>query len=214
MAPQKRRPRHTSPLGARPGAFINLSANLRFARAGYLASMDAELAGLPALPATRDLLAAFHPVLFHYFSHRAGIPVPDLHVVEDPEDLEAPCRLLAAHPYMWEHKDAKTLIGAKRAFKSVSMGGGLPVAMFAAHGKPFVFRAFLGMTLAKGREELAWNIWERFHLPLMTVYGFDREEGPAVTHIEPLELSELTERDLRYFQEVSERPYSAVSWTA
>lgn len=229
-----RRPRHESPLGLSGGAFVNLSHRLRYLRAGYLASMDAELHGVDALPATRDLLAAFHPVLFHEAAAQAGVPVPPMHVVDDEKELvrlPVPCRLIPAHPHTWEAHDARTIAGARRIWRTVSMGGGLPAVHYPLPGRTFSFRAFLGMTLARGRENLAWQLWERFRVPLVTVYGVTEspddaaatdhgatnggDAAPAwVTHIEPLPLHELTERDLRFFEEVSERPYSGATWTA
>ena len=216
MAPNGRPKRHASPLGeALPGAFINLSHHLRYVQAGYLASMDAELSGVTALPATRDLLAAFHPVVFWHKARRAGLPVAPMRVIEDEEELVAPCRLVPAHPWMWDPGDAHTLTGAKRVWNSVSMGGVQPVAMFEAHGKPFDIRSFLGMTLATGKENLAWDIWRNFRVPLVRIHGFEADDGaPQITHLEPLRLADLTERDLIVFAEVSERPYSGVSWTA
>lgn len=210
----KRPKPHASPLGAIPGAFVNLSHNLRYVEAGYLAAMDAELNGVPALPATRDVLAAFHPVVFHHLAKKAGIPVAPMRVVEDEEDLEAPCRLVPAHAYMNDYADAQTLVGAKRNWNSVSMGGGQPACMYLVRGKPFEVRSFLGMTTAAGKEDLVWQVWNLFHVPLVRILGYQADDDIAVTHLEPLRLVDLTERDLALFAEVSERPYSGVSWTA
>jgi len=214
-AQTQRRPKpHASPLGAVPGAFVNLSHNLRYVEAGYLASMDAELNGVPALPATRDLLAAFHPVVFHHLAKKAGLPVAPMRVIEDEEEIEAPCRLVPAHQYMLDHADAQTVRGAARQWNSVSMGGAQPVCMYLVKGKPFDVRSFLGMTTAAGKEDLVWGVWNLVHVPLVRLLGYQDGDDIALTHLEPLRLGDLTQRDLNLFAEVSERPYSGVSWTA
>lgn len=202
-----------SPFGEVPGAFVNLSHRLRYARSGYLASMDAELSGVPALPATRDLLAAFHPVICHHLARKEGIPTAPMRVITDEKQLHAPARLVPAHPYSWEYSDATTVAGAQRVWPSISMGGNQPVAQFHASGAPVEARAFLGMTTAKGRERLAWDIWRLFHIPLVRIRGFRQDDRVELTHLEPLRLADLSERDLHLFAEVSERPFSDASWT-
>jgi hypothetical protein len=51
-------------------------------------------------------------------------------------------------------------------------------------------------------------------VPLLRILGTQDGDEVFVTHLEPLPFTELTERDLALFAEVSERPYSGVSWTA
>lgn len=211
-SPPTQRP-GASPLGDVPGAFVNLSHRLRYVAAGYLASMDAELNGVAALPATRDVLAAFHPVVCHHLARKADIAVAPMRVIEDEEHLIAPCRIVPAHPWAKGFGDATTLAGAKRVWTGLSMNGAQPVAMFETHGKPFEARAFLGMTTAKGKEDLAWRIWRTFHIPLVRIHGHQTPARAEVTHLEPLRLADLSERDLHLFAEVSERPFSGASWT-
>ncbi|MFO1532867.1 MAG: hypothetical protein ABR562_04080 [Thermoplasmatota archaeon] len=70
---------------------------------------------------------------------------------------------------------------------------------------------------------LAWDVWRTFGIPLCEIWFLETPPGPATDGtapatesggrrlflgMDPLPLHELTERELRLYEEVSQRPMS------
>jgi len=67
-------------------------------------------------------------------------------------------------------------------------------------------KVILGVTTGD-HAELAWQAWRVFGVPLFRLWYLDT--GPATfVSLDPLPLHDLTERELRIYEEVARRPMS------
>ncbi len=136
-----------------------------------------------------------------------NVPCASWTIVRRSEDVYAPTILVpnAGHTDTYYHVNAQR--SAATQWRSASQNGTRPVVAIDKVGRLRSLKSIVGITTGK-EVDLAWQIWQVFGIPLATVWYLETEEGPLFVSLDPLPLHDLTERELRLFEEVSTRPMS------
>lgn len=203
--PPSRLPRqHTRP-PAPP--FINLSGDYRFLRGGYWALVDAELNGFESRPSPMQAVTAQNGAAALLVAQRAGIPCATWKVAKRPEDVVPPCVLVpnAGHTDTYYHVNSAR--SAASQWRSATQNGTRAALQVDKLGVLRSMKQMVGTTISD-QYQLAWQVWQAFGLPLTTIWYLDTPDGAKFVSLDPLPLHDLTDRELRIFEEVSQRPMS------
>ncbi len=200
---------------ARP-PFINLCGDYRFLRGGYWAQVDAELNGVPSRPTPVQAITAQNAAACLLVARAAGIPTVAWTLARRPSDVEPPCLLVPVAGLTDTCYQVNKPRSAATQWRSATQNGTRPVLAVSLPGPLRSLKLVMGVT-THDEYQLAWNVWQTFGIPLALVWFVEApaptDDDPAATAplflgFDPLPLHELSERDLRLFEEVSQRPMS------
>lgn len=187
--------------------FVNLCGDYRFLRGGYWALVDAELNGVPSRPTPLQAVTAQNGAAALLVAAQEGIPCAAWTVARKPEDVPVPCVLVPnagqTDTYYHVHKPR----AVPTQWRSATQNGTRPALAVPLDGPLRSLKAILGVTTSD-HTDLAWQVWRVFGLPLATVWYLDTDDGPRFVSLDPLPLHDLTERELRMYEEVARRPMS------
>lgn len=219
--PQEARPPHRLPRKRpdeppRPAPFINLCGDYRFLRGGYWALVDAELNSLQSRPTPVQAITAQNCAASLLVARLAGIPCVDWQVARRPEDVEVPAVLVpnAGHTDTYYHVHAPRMVASQ--WRSATQNGTRAALWVRKTGKLRSMKTVVGVTTSD-HYGLAWQVWTTFGIPLATVWYIEPDgvpedggarPGPLFLSLDPLPMHELTEQELRLFEEVTKRPMS------
>ena len=187
--------------------FINLSGDYRFLRGGYWALVDAELNGIESRPSPMQAATAQNCAATLLVAQHHGIPCVDWKVARKAKDVVPPSILVpnAGHTDTYYHCESPR--SAASQWRSATQNGTRPALVVKKEGTLRSIKQVVGMTMGD-HFQLAWKVWQVFGVPLSTIWYLDSDAGPLFLSLDPLPLHELTERELRLFEEVSQRPMS------
>ena len=205
-APVTRLPGRRGAAAPRP-VFLNLCGDYRFLRGGYWALVDAELNGVESRPSPIQAVTAQNGAAALLIAHNAGIPCAAWKVAKRPEDVKAPCLLVPNAGQTDTYYHVNSPRAAKSQWRSATQNGTRPALVVVRAGQLRSMKVIVGVT-AGDEVEMAWQVWNTFRIPLATVWYLDTEEGAKFVSMDPLPLHELTERELRLYEEVAKRPMS------
>ncbi|HET6398578.1 MAG TPA: hypothetical protein VFH47_03390, partial [Candidatus Thermoplasmatota archaeon] len=143
-----------------------------------------------------------------------GIPTVEWKVARKAEDIEPPALLVPVSGLTDAHYEVHTKRLRAHQWRSATQNG---TRVALAVGLPGELRSLRMITGVTSHENfaLAWDVWRTFGIPLATIWYVeagdpDGPEGsrPLFLGIDPLPLHELSERELRLYEEVSQRPMS------
>lgn len=204
--PPTRLPSRRGAPPSRP-VFLNLSGDYRFLRGGYWALVDAELNGVESRPTPMQAVTAQNSAAALLVAARNGIPCAEWRVARKPTDVAPPCVLVPNSGQTDTYYHVQSPRSAASQWRSATQNGTRAALVVRKDGQLRSLKAITGVT-AHGPYELAWSVWTVFGIPLCTVWYLDTDDGPRFVSIDPLPLHELTERELRLYEEVSQRPMS------
>lgn len=187
--------------------FLNLCGDYRFLRGGYWALVDSELNGVESRPTPMQAVTAQNAAASLLVAARSGIPCAPWSVAKRPEDVVPPCVLVpnAGHTDTYYHVHSPR--SAASQWRSATQNGTRAALAIQKVGPLKCLKSITGVTTSQ-EFGLAWSIWVVFGIPLCTVWYLDGPDGPRFVSLDPLPLHELTERELRLYEEVSQRPMS------
>lgn len=201
-------------LGA-PGVrrpFINLCGDYRFLRAGYWALVDAEINGIEPSPTPVQAATAQNAAACLLVARHAGIPTVEWKVALAASDVPVPGLLVPVAGLTDAHYEVQSARSRAAQWRSATQNGTRAALAATMPGELRSMRMVVGCT-AHDNYQLAWDVWRTFAIPLATIWFVeagdpDGPEGskPLFLGLDPLPLHELTERDLRILEEVSQRP--------
>lgn len=211
LEPVHRLPSHrrAKPSGvSRP--WVNLCGDYRFLRGGYWALVDAELNGVDPNPTPVQAVTAQNAAACLLVAKHAGIPTAEWKVARAPQDVEPPCLLVPVAGLTETCYEVKSTRSRAAQWRSASQNGTRGVLAVKLNGELRSMNMIVGVTPHE-HFQLAWNVWRTFGIPLATIWfvEFMDENGeskPLFVGLDPLPLHELTERELRLYEEVSQRP--------
>ncbi len=216
VKPPARLPRQEPGAPAVRPPFINLCGDYRFLRGGYWALVDAELNGVSSRPTPLQAITAQNAAACLLVAKAAGIPTVDWKLARRASDVEPPCLLVPVAGLTDTCYQVNKPRSAESQWRSATQNGTRPVLAVSLPGPLRSFKLVLGTT-AHEEFQLAWQVWQTFGIPLALVWFVEApaptEDDPDATKplflgFDPLPLHELSERDLRLFEEVSQRPMS------
>lgn len=205
LAPVTRLPRRDTASPAPP--FINLCGDYRFLRGGYWALVDAELNGVESRPSPVQAVTAQNCAATLLVAAHAGLPCVSWKVAKRAEDVRPPVILLPNAGQTDSSYNVQSPRSAASQWRSATQNGTRAALAVRADGKLRSLRMVVGVT-ASDEYELAWRVWQIFQIPLATIWYLETRKGPLFCCLDPLPLHELTDRELRLFEEVSQRPMS------
>jgi hypothetical protein len=198
--------------------FINLCGDYRFLRAGYWALVDAELNGIASNPSPMQAVTAQNAAACLLVARHAGIETVSWKVARTPQDVEPPCLLVPCSGLTDAHYEVKSARSRAAQWRSATQNGTRAALAVKLDGDLRSMRMIVGVT---GHEnyQLAWDVWRTFGVPLATIWyletgdpdgpgGPDGASGskPLFLGLDPLPLHEVSERELRLYGEISQRP--------
>lgn len=174
----------------------NLAGDYTYLTSGYYASLDAEMAGLAVLPSTAEALDAYVVPIAMAKAAAAGMPVPEHQIVTD----RFPPTPLMAYPINPFSSKGELLLdeaAVESRRKGLTYTGKYAVLVqHLPHDYRIdVLRLVLGRSLVPEYEELAWQLFELFRLPLMKVRMIVTTRSYQLSAIEPLPFAELTDAE-------------------
>lgn len=194
--------------------FINLCGDYRFLRAGYWALVDAELNGIASNPSPMQAVTAQNAAACLLVARHAGIETVDWKVAKGPEDVEPPCLLVPCSGLTDATYEVKSTRSRAAQWRSATQNGTRTALAVKLPGELRSMRMVVGVT-ANENYQLAWDVWRTFGVPLATVWTVEVKDPAAPTGtrdlflgLDPLPLHQLTERELRLFEDISQRPLS------
>lgn len=197
---------------ARLRPFINLCGDYRFLRAGYWALVDAELNGVTPSPTPIQATTAQNAAACLLVARHAGIPTVEWCVAKRPQDIEPPALLVPVAGLTERCYEVKSTRSRASQWRSATQNGTRPALSVKLNGELRSLRMIVGVT-AHENYLLAWDVWRTFGVPLGEVWyvetgdpDVDGGSRPLFLGIDPLPLHELTERELRLYEEVAQRP--------
>jgi len=200
------------PAGTRP--FINLCGDYRFLRGGYWALVDAELNGVESSPTPIQAVTAQNAAACLLVARHNGIDTADWTVARKPEDVQPPALLIPVAGLTEVSYEVKSTRSRGAQWRSATQNGTRAAIAVKLGGELRSMKMIVGVT-AHENYHLAWDVWRTFGVPLATIWYVetgdpDSPEGskPLFVGLDPLPLHELTERELRLYEEVSQRPMS------
>jgi hypothetical protein len=199
--------------------FINLCGDYRFLRAGYWALVDAELNGIASNPSPMQAVTAQNAAACLLVARHAGIETVEWKVARTAQDVEPPSLLVPCSGMTDAHYEVKSARSRAAQWRSATQNGTRAALAVKLTGDLRSMRMIVGVT-AHEHYALAWNVWRTFGVPLATIWYVearqpDVPEGapgapgasrPLFLGLDPLPLHELTERELRLYEEISQRP--------
>jgi hypothetical protein len=214
VQPVRRLPRR-KPQGEsrRSRPFINLSGDYRFLRGGYWALVDAELNGIEPSPTPLQAVTAQNAAACLLVARHAGIATVEWKVARRPQDVEPPCLLVPVSGLTDAHYEVKSTRSRAAQWRSATQNGTRAALAVKLEGDLRSMRTVVGVT-AHENYHLAWDVWRAFGVPLATVWYVEAGDPdgpgsrPLFLGLDPLPLHELTERELRLYEEISQRPLS------
>jgi hypothetical protein len=200
--------------------FINLCGDYRFLRAGYWALVDAELNGIASSPSPMQAVTAQNAAACLLVARHAGIETVSWKVARTPQDVEPPCLLVPCSGLTDAHYEVKSARSRAAQWRSATQNGTRAALAVKLDGDLRSMRMIVGVT---GHEnyQMAWDVWRTFGVPLATIWYIEagdpdgpgdpatgRPAGskPLFLGLDPLPLHEVSERELRLFEEISQRP--------
>jgi hypothetical protein len=199
----------------RPRPFINLCGDYRFLRAGYWALVDAELNGFESSPTPIQAVTAQNAASCLLVAKHAGIPTVSWVVARKPQDIQVPSLLVPISGLTDRCYEVKSTRSRAAQWRSATQNGTRTALAVSLGGELRSLRMVVGVT-AHENYHLAWDVWRTFGVPLAEIWYVesgdpDGPEGskPLLLGLDPLPLHELSERELRLFEEVSQRPMEA-----
>ncbi len=204
------RPAASFPSGTRP--FINLCGDYRFLRAGYWALVDAELNGVESSPTPIQAVTAQNAAACLLVAKHNGIETAEWTVARKPEDVAMPALLIPVAGLTEASYEVKSARSRAAQWRSATQNGTRAAIAVKLVGELRSMKMIVGVT-AHENYHLAWDVWRTFGVPLATIWYIeagdpDSPEGSKALFVglDPLPLHELTERELRLYEEVSQRP--------
>lgn len=195
--------------------FINLCGDYRFLRAGYWALVDAELNGVESSPTPIQAVTAQNAAACLLVAKHNGIETVEWRIARSPQDVEPPCLLVPVAGLTDTCYEVKSTRSRAAQWRSATQNGTRPTLAVKLSGDLRSMRMIVGVT-AHDNYHLAWDVWRTFGVPLAEIWYVesgdpDGPEGskPLLLGLDPLPLHELTERELRLYEEVSQRPMEA-----
>lgn len=169
--------------------------------------MDAELNDMESRPSPVQAVTAQNCAASLLVAGHAGIRCVQWKVAKRPEDVEPPCILLPNAGQTDSSYAVHSLRSAASQWRSATQNGTRAALSVKENGKLRAMKSIVGVTTSE-HYDMAWQVWQAFQIPLVTIWYLDHEDGPQFLSLDPLPLHELTERELRLFEEVSQRPMS------
>jgi hypothetical protein len=198
--------------GSRPKPFINLCGDYRFLRAGYWALVDAELNGVESSPTPIQAVTAQNAAACLLVAKHSGIETVDWKVARQPQDVEPPSLLVPVAGLTDTVYEVKSTRSRAAQWRSATQNGTRAALAVRLNGDLRSMNMIVGVT-THDNYHLAWDVWRTFGVPLATIWYIESgdpegEPGskPLFLGLDPLPLHELTERELRLYEEVSQRP--------
>jgi hypothetical protein len=192
--------------------FINLCGDYRFLRAGYWALVDAELNGVESSPTPIQAATAQNAAACLLVAQNSGIETVKWTVARKPQDIEVPSLLVPVSGLTDRCYEVKSTRSRAAQWRSATQNGTRPALAVQLEGELRSLRMIVGVT-AHENFHLAWDVWRSFGIPLAEIWYVeagdpDGPEGsrPLFLGMDPLPLHELTERELRLYEEVAQRP--------
>ncbi|HJQ92654.1 MAG TPA: hypothetical protein VJ874_00040, partial [Candidatus Thermoplasmatota archaeon] len=215
--------------------FINLCGDYRFLRAGYWALVDAELNGIASNPSPMQAVTAQNAAACLLVARHAGIETVEWKVARTAQDVEPPSLLVPCSGMTDAHYEVKSARSRAAQWRSATQNGTRAALAVKLDGDLRSMRMIVGVT-AHEHYHLAWNVWRTFGVPLATIWYVQPESPespvppvpsvppatspaepapapepapagrPLFLGLDPLPLHELTERELRLYEEISQRP--------
>lgn len=203
-----------SPLLRPVRPFINLCGDYRFLRGGYWALVDAELHGVESSPTPVQAVTAQNAAACLLVARHNGIETVDWKVAKRPEDVELPGLLVPVAGLTEKSYEVKSIRSRTHQWRSATQNGTRTALAVRLAGEVRSMRMIVGVT-SHENYHLAWDVWRTFGIPLCEIWYLesgdpDSPEGsrPLFLGLDPLPLHELSERELRLYEEVSQRPMS------
>ena len=144
-----------------------------------------------------------------------GIPTVEWRIARKPQDIEVPSLLVPVAGLTDTCYEVKSTRSRAAQWRSATQNGTRTSLAVKLNGDLRSMRMIVGVT-AHENFHLAWDVWRTFGVPLAEIWYVeagdpDGPEGskPLFLGLDPLPLHELTERELRLFEEVSQRPMEA-----
>ena len=205
--------------------FINLGGDYRFLRAGYWALVDAELNGVESSPTPIQAVTAQNAAACLLVARHNGIETVEWKVARRPEDVDLPSLLVPVAGLTEKSYEVKSARSRTHQWRSATQNGTRAALAVKLDGELRSMRMIVGVT-AHEDYHLAWDVWRTFGIPVCEIWfletqpeakpadsGADTAAEPAGAKrlflgMDPLPLHELTERELRLYEEVSQRPMS------
>lgn len=187
--------------------FVNLCGDYRFLRGGYWACVDAELNGVESQPTPMQAVTAQNGAAALLLAAQSGIPCATWKVARKAADVVPPTILVPNAGQTDTYYHVNSPRSAASQWRSASQNGTRPVLALDKVGPLRSFKVILGVTTGD-HADLAWNVWRAFGIPLCTLWYIDAEAGPLFVSLDQLPLHDLTERELRIYEEVAKRPMS------
>ncbi|MHB8634753.1 MAG: hypothetical protein ACYDBQ_12465 [Thermoplasmatota archaeon] len=191
--------------------FINLCGDYRFLRAGYWALVDAELNGFASSPTPVQAVTAQNAAACLLVARHAGIDTVEWQVARRPQDVEPPSLLVPVSGLTERCYEVKSTRSRASQWRSATQNGTRAALAVRMGGELRSLRMIVGVT-AHENFHLAWDVWRTFGVPLAEIWYLERDDSPGkplFLGLDPLPLHELSERELRLFEEVSQRPMEA-----
>ena len=202
-----RLPRRAPETRATPPPFINLCGDYRFLRAGYWALVDAELNGVESRPTPVQAATAQNAAACLLVAQASGIRCAEWRLARSARDIKPPTLLVPVAGLTDTCYQVNSPRSAETQWRSATQNGTRSALAVHLDGPLRSLHMIVGTT-AHAEYEFAWDVWRVYGIPLATVWFVDAPDGPRFLGLDPLPLHELTERELRIFEEVSKRPMS------
>lgn len=199
--------------GSRP--FINLCGDYRFLRAGYWALVDAELHGVEPSPTPVQAVTAQNAAACLLVAKHNGIETAEWNVARSPEEVSPPSFLIPVAGLTEASYEVASTRSRAMQWRSATQNGTRPAIAVRKVGELRSMKMIVGVA-ANENFHLAWDVWRTFGVPLATIWYMEAPATvvgdaaipprPLFVGLDPLPLHELTERELRLYEEVSQRP--------
>lgn len=190
-----------------PPPFINLCGDYRWLRAGYWALVDAELNDVLSRPSFLEAATAQNAAACLLAARASGIRTVEWRIARKAADVEPPCLLVPVAGLTDATYACHSVRSAPSQWRRASQNGTRPVLVARLEGQLRVIKTIVGVTTSE-QYALAWDVWRALGIPLARVWYVESSEGPLFLGLDPLRLHELTDRELRLLEEVSQRPMS------
>lgn len=147
-------------------------------------------------------------------ARHSGIETVEWKVAKSPQDIEPPALLVPCSGLTDVTYEVKSTRSRAAQWRSATQNGTRTALAVKLTGDLRSMRMIVGVT-AHENYHLAWDVWRTFGVPLATIWYIeagdpDGPQGsrPLLLGLDPLPLHELTERELRLFEDISQRPLS------
>lgn len=209
-APHRLRRRLAAPTD--PPPFINLCGDYRWLRAGYWALVDAELNNVTSRPSPVEAVTAQNATAALWVAGQRGIPCVSWSVARSAQDVPVPGLLVPVAGLTGASYVVRTGRSLRTQWRRATQNGTRPALAVRLDGRLRSLKAIMGLTTSD-HYTLAWQVWQMFGLPLATVWFLEPDptsDPPQALFLglDPLPLTDLTQRDLALLEEVSQRPMS------